>query len=74
MLYHFLKVNRDFILKIASKYGIQNVRIFGSVVRFENGPDSDLDLLVEIEEGRSIFDLICFKHEFDDLILISEML
>lgn len=33
------------------------MRVFGSVVRGEDGPDSDLDLLVTPPEGASLFDL-----------------
>lgn len=71
MLYNVLKENRDLILETASKYSIHNVRVFGSVARFEDGPNSDLDLIVEIEQGRSLFDLISFKHEVEDLLRIS---
>ncbi|MEI3602792.1 MULTISPECIES: hypothetical protein [Bacillaceae] len=45
----FLK-KRDLILKIADKHGIGNVRVFGTVANFEDGPKSDLDLLVDIEK------------------------
>jgi predicted nucleotidyltransferase len=52
-----LKQKRDDILKIASRYGAGKVRVFGSVVRGEDRPDSDVDFLVELEEGRSLMDL-----------------
>jgi hypothetical protein len=52
-----LKQKREDILKIASRYGAKKVRIFGSVVRGEDRPDSDVDFLVELEEGRSLMDL-----------------
>ena len=39
---------RDQILKIASKHGAVNVRVFGSVARGEDSVDSDVDLLVDI--------------------------
>lgn len=68
MLYDVLQGNRDLILKVADEHGIQNVRIFGSVARLEDGPKSDLDLLVEIEKGRSLFDLIRFKQAVEDLL------
>ena len=48
-----LKTKRDEILKVAAKYGASNVRVFGSVARGEEGPDSDIDLLVVMDfEGR----------------------
>jgi hypothetical protein len=52
----FLKTKRDEILSIAAKYGAHNVRIFGSVARGETGSESDLDVLVELEPGRSLMD------------------
>lgn len=52
-----LSRKREDILKIASHYGAKKVRVFGSVVRGEDRPDSDVDFLVELEEGRSLMDL-----------------
>ncbi|MBM4027088.1 MAG: nucleotidyltransferase family protein [Planctomycetes bacterium] len=42
-----LKEKRDDILDIAAKHGAYNVRVFGSVARGEDRPDSDVDLLVD---------------------------
>jgi uncharacterized protein len=52
-----LKNKRKDILRIASKYGARNVRIFGSLARGEARGDSDIDFLVDMEPGRSLFDL-----------------
>ena len=43
-----LKNKREEILRIAAKHGAKNVRIFGSAARGESGPQSDIDLLVEV--------------------------
>ncbi|HLV34321.1 MAG TPA: nucleotidyltransferase family protein [Spirillospora sp.] len=54
---------REQILKLAQAHGVSNVRVFGSVVRGEATPDSDLDLLVDGLEnaawggGRLLMDL-----------------
>ena len=53
----FLQAKRSDILATASKYGAYNVRVFGSVARGEADTESDIDLLVEIEPGRTLFDL-----------------
>jgi len=51
-----LKKKREEILKICGKYGAYNVRIFGSVARGEADELSDIDILVEFEPGRTLFD------------------
>jgi len=43
----FLSEKRDDIRAIASKHGAFNIRIFGSVVRGDAGPDSDIDFLID---------------------------
>ncbi|MDP2998899.1 MAG: nucleotidyltransferase family protein [Bryobacterales bacterium] len=48
---------RDEILKLAAKRGAKNVRVFGSVARGDNDERSDVDFLVEMEPGRTLFDL-----------------
>lgn len=58
-----LRRKRDQILEIAHRYGVDDVRVFGSVVRGEAGPDSDIDLLIDapsdigIRIGGLLFDL-----------------
>ncbi len=54
---NFLLSKRHDILALAAKRGAHNVRVFGSVSRGEAGPDSDIDFLVDLEPGRSLFDL-----------------
>jgi len=44
---------RTQILALARANGVCNVRVFGSMVQNEGGPESDLDLLVDIENGQS---------------------
>jgi len=43
-----LKTRRKEILEIAARHGAINVRVFGSVARGENRPDSDIDFLVDV--------------------------
>jgi uncharacterized protein len=48
---------RRAIVEAAERRGAHNVRVFGSVARGEQRPDSDIDLLVDFEPGRSLLDL-----------------
>lgn len=50
-----LKEKRREILEIAAKHGAYNVRVFGSVVRGEAGPESDVDFLVDAGPNRTPF-------------------
>lgn len=48
-----LMAKREEILRIAAQHGAHNVRVFGSVARGEAGPDSDVDLLVDVGPDHS---------------------
>ncbi len=63
-----LKENRDEILRIANKYGAYNVRIFGSVARGDTKEDSDIDFLIDMEQGRSLLDLAGFEIDLGNLL------
>ncbi len=52
-----LKAKRQDILRIAAKHGVRSIRVFGSVARGEADEQSDVDFLVEMEPGRSLFDM-----------------
>ena len=60
--------NRQKILSIAREKGIRNVRVFGSMARNDANENSDLDLLVELEEGRSGFALGGFLDAVSKLV------
>ena len=53
------------ILQIATKHGIRNVRVFGSFARDTATSSSDIDLLVNLETGRDLLDLIAMKQELE---------
>ena len=56
-LEELLKEKREEILGICAKHGACNVRVFGSVARGEADEQSDIDLLVDMEPGRSLLDM-----------------
>jgi uncharacterized protein len=63
-----IRAKREAILEIAKRHGARNVRLFGSVVRGEDRPDSDLDVLAQFEPGRSLLDLAGFGLDLEDLL------
>jgi len=63
-----LKVKREEILRIAAQHGARNVRIFGSVARGEAKLDSDVDVLVDLEPGRSLLDHAALMLELEELL------
>ncbi len=63
-----LKEKREDILRIAANHGARNVRVFGSVVRGEARPDSDVDFLVDMELGRTLLDMGGLLMELRDAL------
>lgn len=63
-----LKNKRQQILRVAERYGARNVRVFGSAARGEADDASDIDFLVELEAGRSLFDLGGLLMELQELL------
>jgi uncharacterized protein len=60
--------HRSEIVRLAAEHGAHNVRVFGSVARGEARPESDVDILVTMEKGRSLLDLIGFWQDVEDLL------
>ena len=68
-LEEIIHAHREDILRIATRYGAYNVRIFGSVARGDADAGSDVDLLVDLEPGRSLLDLGGLLMELQDLLM-----
>lgn len=60
--------SRERILALARQHGATEVRVFGSMATGDAGANSDVDLLVELEEGRDLFDLGAFQMDVQDLL------
>ena len=63
-----LRRQRQAILELAEKYGAYNVRVFGSIARGESTPESDVDIIAAFREGTSIFDLVGFWQDLQELL------
>lgn len=59
---------RTRILELAKKHGAKDVRVFGSMTTDNTHADSDVDLLVDLEEGRDLFDLGAFQMDVQDTL------
>ena len=55
----------DLVRTLAKAHGATSVFLFGSAARGEDRPTSDLDFMVEVEEGRSILDLIGLADDLE---------
>lgn len=58
---------KDEILLIAFEYGVNKIQLFGSTSRREDTKDSDIDFLVNLDDDRSLFDLIGFKYSLEEI-------
>jgi len=61
-------VKREEILRITARHGARNVRLFGSWARGDATADSDVDLLVEVDAGRSMLDVVALWQELTELL------
>jgi predicted nucleotidyltransferase len=66
-----LKDKRQAIMALADKHGAHSVRVFGSIARGDSGPESDVDLLVKMEEGRSLLDLSAMVLDLKELLGVN---
>jgi len=62
---------REEIFRVAERRGAHNLRVFGSVARGDASEDSDLDLLVAWEPGRSLLDHAGLVQDLEELLGIK---
>lgn len=60
--------NRQAIRQIVASHGGKAVRVFGSMATGRSGPESDVDILIDLEPGRSLLDLVAIKQDLEDLL------
>jgi predicted nucleotidyltransferase len=63
-----VRARRAEILRLAAEYGAGNVRLFGSVARGTAGPESDVDLLVDLPPDYSGFQYLRLLLALEDLL------
>jgi uncharacterized protein len=55
----------------ARRHGVRDLRVFGSVARGDETPESDVDFLVDLDPGRTLLDLIGFQQEAEEILGIG---
>lgn len=63
-----LRAHHDEIYSIAEKYGVSNIRVFGSVARGEADDNSDLDLVIDVSRGHGYFAMAGFALDVEELL------
>jgi predicted nucleotidyltransferase len=63
-----LRRRRDTLHLIAARHGASNLRLFGSVARGEERPDSDIDLLIDLADERGFGDYLALAEELEALL------
>ncbi len=56
------------IISVLRQHDVIHAAIFGSFARGEEREDSDLDILVELGEGKSLLDLVALKLDLEELL------
>ena len=57
---------RQSILPLLRSRGVQRASLFGSFARGEAGPDSDLDILIEVGEDHSLLDIVGLRLDLEE--------
>ena len=63
-----VREKHDDVFRIAAGHGARDVRVFGSIARGEGREDSDLDLLVKMDDDRSLLDHVALIRDLEELL------
>lgn len=66
-----LRQHRQALLAAVDAAGASNLRVFGSVARGTHGPDSDIDLLVDLPEGTGLFALLALEGTLERILNVD---
>ena len=68
-----VRAHRDSITRLGERFGLCNIRVFGSVARGEATSGSDLNLLVDVDRGHGYFDMAGFALAGFALVVEDEL-
>jgi uncharacterized protein len=63
-----VQINQRLLAELCRKHDVRELKLFGSAARGEDTPASDIDLLVEFEGRKSLFDLIGLELEVTEFL------
>jgi len=63
-----VRAHRDEIVQLGRRFGVHNIRVFGSVARGEATADSDLDLLIDVDRGHGYLDMAGFALGVEEML------
>ena len=63
-----LRHSRGALEQAAGRHGVRDIRVFGSVARGDHTVESDIELLVELDRGRTLIDLIGFQRDAEEIL------
>ena len=66
-----LRQRRRSVIACAARHGASNVRVFGSTARGEDQPDSDIDLVVDLDRSAGLFELEALRRELSEILGVS---
>jgi uncharacterized protein len=67
-LRELVEAHRDEIKVIVARHHGRSVAVFGSVARGDEGPDSDIDFLVELAPGTRPFEILALGADLEDAL------
>ena len=68
---HFIELLQAALPDLAERYGVKSLAVFGSYVRNEQRPDSDLDVLVEFDRTPTLFELVHLADELSERLGVT---
>jgi len=56
------------VVRACQQHGASHPRVFGSVARGDARPDSDIDILVDLERGRTLADVVALQEDLETVL------
>jgi predicted nucleotidyltransferase len=68
MTSELLAENATQVRRVARAHGARRLRVFGSHARGDDTPASDVDLIVRLDPGRDLIDLVALRQDLETLL------